>query len=922
MLEDKIHNQYTHTMFGKSKNASNYKFKSLRTYSWSKQMGSIKKFRKVFERREINYLSMELAFYNKRFDEKDWKAEICVKAFTMDDGKKTTEHCSETTTLEVAVDDNLVVYDYGWGNIEFGKYWEKGAYIWEAYINDELIGTAEFYIEDHGLVSMNRNPYFTVKSLRTYEAPKGDLEIDERTYHKKFDVEKTRFIMGELRFENHVKHEWLCEMFFNIYDDTGQLVSSSDTTMIITPVEDEGETFTMGAGWGRETPGWWIKNDYTMEVIFIDEVVGIIPFSIGDEFVERISDYEALVNDDVVTRFEPNLRGATLAKPEESKASEEETSSENETKTTEEITQTPEIIIDDRPLEEIIKELDKLIGLENIKLKIREYVDYLSFLQLREERGFEEEEEISLHAVFTGNPGTGKTTVVKLLGKIYHAIGLLSKGHVHTVEANDLISGFVRQTGDETKKAIKAARGGILFVDEAYMLFKEGGGNDFGPEAIAALITEMSDGEGDIAIMVAGYPKEMEAFINSNPGLKSRFRNYFHFDDYTPDELIAIAEYAARERDVKLSPAAREETRKIVTEAFRKRDRTFGNARFAHAIVDEAKMNLGIRLMKTEIPETLSKRQLSEIQAEDIEDLNLSKGKKALKLPIDNELLKEAQAELDQLTGLDGIKQEVLDMIKLSKYYKEMGRDLLKVFSMHSVFTGNPGTGKTTVARIMGKFYKALGLLERGHLIDADGSDLIAGYVGQSAIKTKEVIKEAQGGILFIDEAYALTEGHNNEFGKKTVATLIKQMEDKRKEFGLIVAGYPQNMKEFLKSNPGLSSRFDRTFHFEDFSAADLFTIAVSMLSEKSLKPDKATADHIKSYLTTLYEKRDKFFGNARSVRRMVEKAHRNQELRMASLPKAQRTKKAMGTLSLDDVKEFVVGATKKSVGLGFKYGN
>jgi SpoVK/Ycf46/Vps4 family AAA+-type ATPase len=738
-------------MFGKSKKEKNYKFRQLRPYSWSKVVGNVKKYRMVFDRWEINYLSVELAFYNKLFDEKDWQAEITVKAFTIEEGVKTTEHCSETQTLDISADENIITFNYGWGNKEYGKYWKEGWYVWEAYIDGELVGRADFYIEDQGLVSAKENKYFTALTLRTYESPQGDIEVDERVYYKKFDVNKTRYIMGELRFENKVKNEWLCELFFNIYDDTGQLIGSSDSITKVTPTKDSGETFTISAGWGGENPGSWIADHYTMEVVFMDTVVGVIPFSIGLEYVERISDYEALLNEDVLSQFQPSLRGATVEKQEESSETASTESDKKEETKEEEVSSDAEIVIDNRPLEEILSELDKLIGLENIKTKIREYVDYLSFLQIREERGFEEDEEISLHAVFTGNPGTGKTTVVKLLGKIYHAIGLLSKGHVHTVEASDLISGFVRQTGTETKKAIKKARGGILFIDEAYMLFKADGGNDFGPEAIAALITEMSDGKGDIAIMVAGYPKEMEAFINSNPGLKSRFRNHFHFEDYTPDELVQIAEFAAREREVTLSAAARKRIRKAVTAAYRKRDRTFGNARFAHAIVDEAKMNLGIRLMKEHLPETLTKKQLSEIQEKDIEDLGVSIDKKNLKLPIDHELLKEAQAELDALTGLDTIKQEVSDMVKLAKYYHEMGRDLLKVFSMHSVFTGNPGTGKTTVARIMGKFYKALGLLERGHLIDADGSDLVAGYVGQTSIKTMELIKKAQGGILFID---------------------------------------------------------------------------------------------------------------------------------------------------------------------------
>jgi SpoVK/Ycf46/Vps4 family AAA+-type ATPase len=341
-------------------------------------------------------------------------------------------------------------------------------------------------------------------------------------------------------------------------------------------------------------------------------------------------------------------------------------------------------------------------------------------------------------------------------------------------------------------------------------------------------------------------------------------------------------------------------------------------------MVDEAKMNLGIRLVREHDPEELTKEMLGLIQEEDIEDISESKIKERLKLDIDKPLLDEAMEELNSLTGLANIKKEVSELIRLTKYYREIDRDVLKAFSMHSVFLGNPGTGKTTVARIMGKFYKALGLLERGHVIDADGSDLIAGWVGQTALKTKDLVKSAMGGILFIDEAYSITEGNmrsGHDFGKKAIAALIKEMEDHRGEFAVIVAGYTDNMKSFIESNPGIKSRFDRTFHFEDFTENELWVIAVNMLAMKGLKADAKAADHIKKYIAHLYAYRNKFFGNARSIRKVVEKAYRNHELRMADMPKSKRGKKVMSTLTLEDVLEFQPEQLKSDrPGLGFKY--
>lgn len=913
-------------IFSKNKSDKNYKLKNLGVYAWDRSFGSKKKFRKLFDKAELNYLSAEISLYNKLFDEDNWSMEIMLVAHKLEDGKQVKKICEKKEKIEVSKEENILTYSFGWGSDKRGTFWKKGVYEWEAFVDGDYIASAKFYVEEMGLVTANSNPYLSVSSLNTYEAPEGDLTKDERTYLKTFDVEKTRYIMGELRFVNRVPSEWNCELFFNIYDDTGMQVGSSDSFFIVTPDDGTGEDFTITSGWGAANTGTWIEDNYTLEVIFMDKVIAVIPFTISDKEIERMSEYEALLNEDVDSIFNDNIKiaksNAEIENNSEDKS--EKDSVESNKSDSSDSDEDYEVLIDDRPVEEILDELDNLVGLENIKTKVREYIDYVSFLQYREEQGIEEDEEIVLHSVFTGNPGTGKTTVVKLLGSIFKSMGLLSKGHVHAVEANDLISGYIRQTGKDTKKAIKKARGGILFIDEAYMLFKEGANNDFGPEAVAALITEMSDGPGDIAIMVAGYPKEMESFIESNPGLKSRFRNYYHFNDYMPEELLKIADFAAVKKNVELSNGAKKKLSEVMTAAFRKRDKTFGNARYAHAMIDEAKINMGIRIMKDPDLDTLTKKQLSIIKDVDIEDVAVSAIETKLALKIDNALLKEAVQELNDLTGLTNIKQEVRELVKLAKYYKEINRDILKAFSMHSVFTGNPGTGKTTVARIIAKVYKALGMLERGHLIDADGSDLEAGYLGQTSLKTKELIAKAMGGVLFIDEAYSITDGGNNDFGKKAIAALIKEMEDHRGEFSVIVAGYTKNMADFMESNPGMQSRFDQKFEFKDFTENELWNITMNMFAENGLTADDDSAAHIKKYIASLYLNRDKFFGNARSMRKIVEKATRNQELRMADMKSNERTEKMITTLIIDDVKEFVPEV--KNIGsdnsLGFKFGN
>lgn len=209
------------------------------------------------------------------------------------------------------------------------------------------------------------------------------------------------------------------------------------------------------------------------------------------------------------------------------------------------------------------------------------------------------------------------------------------------------------------------------------------------------------------------------------------------------------------------------------------------------------------------------------------------------------------------------------------------------------------------MARIIAKIYKALGVLERGHVVECDRQALVAGFVGQTAIKTKEKIDEALGGVLFIDEAYALAAETGNDFGKEALEVILKQMEDKRGEFIVIAAGYPDNMDRFIEMNPGLKSRFDKTIVFQDYSAEDLYEIAASMLMIERLVPDAEAEVHLKKYLKTLYDRRDKYFGNARSVRKIIQQAVKNQHLRMSMIDKRLRTAEMLATLTEEDLKDF-----------------
>ncbi len=250
--------------------------------------------------------------------------------------------------------------------------------------------------------------------------------------------------------------------------------------------------------------------------------------------------------------------------------------------------------------------------------------------------------------------------------------------------------------------------------------------------------------------------------------------------------------------------------------------------------------------------------------------------------------LEELLRELDALVGLDSIKKNVRSLINLAKVRKLREEQGLPTpaMSLHLVFMGNPGTGKTTVARLIAQLYYAIGVLSKGQLVEVDRSGLVAGFVGQTAIKTDGVIKKAIGGVLFIDEAYALTaKGGENDFGGEAIETILKAMEDNRKDLVVIVAGYEELMERFIDSNPGLQSRFNRYFVFEDYTGEQLYDICLSMCKKNRYQLTVEAQEFLRRYLQTLYETREENFGNARDVRNLFENVISVHADRVAQLP-------------------------------------
>lgn len=505
------------------------------------------------------------------------------------------------------------------------------------------------------------------------------------------------------------------------------------------------------------------------------------------------------------------------------------------------------------------KYLEEEVPAIGFRKKIKDFVTFVETIDPKE--------RLSNHIVLTGNPGTGKTTIARVLGKVFAAKGLLTKGHVVETSRSGMVAGYVGQTAIKTRGVISEAVGGILFIDEAYSLKpSNASGSDYGQEAIDTLLLEMENNRENLIVIAAGYSSEMDRFVNSNPGLSSRFPNVWNFPDLGEEELWS----AFKNRVVTLGWNCADE----VEPAFKELARDamgkpgFGNARWARNLAEASIRRGSASQGDSDLRNLLHQDSLKED----------SNREKPLLSVVD------ALKELEELQGLHEVKRTIKDLVAMHQLNKRRvaeGFDEIDT-SKHLVFSGPPGTGKTTVARLVGKIYNSLGILPSANVRETGRSELVAGYIGQTAIKTQEVLDQANGGTLFIDEAYSLSKSTSspNDFGSESIEAILKYMEDNRETIAVVIAGYSDEMEDFIGSNPGLKSRFTKVVKFEPFNAEDYVECILNILTKKNVALSEAAIARLKYFAPKIVQQPG--FASGRDARNDVEKILLNQARRLA----------------------------------------
>ncbi len=553
-------------------------------------------------------------------------------------------------------------------------------------------------------------------------------------------------------------------------------------------------------------------------------------------------------------------------------------------------------ILGSRPSKKMAK-LEEMVGLANIKQSIASHLNFVQMLNNRMKLGLHTSLP-PLHMVFTGNPGTGKTTVADFIGEIYASMGILSNGEVIKVEKQDLVSNYIGGTEKRMREVLDRARGNVLFIDEAYQLWSEKSDKDFGKIVVNSLMTALSHDHPDMIVILAGYKEEMDTLMSMNIGLPSRFPYTFHFEDYSTEELIDIAELTVKREKFILTPEAHEKIASLISGEVDRDKSGFGNARFVKRLI----MTSVLPMMADRIAglETVPDRQmLTTITAEDIPDT----ADDVKFEDFDEAKIADALSRLDALVGLKSVKRTIHNFVDIARYMNAERQQMFGNLQMKWNFVGNTGTGKSTVAKIMADILKAMGLIDKGNVIELKGESLYNVPEYRCDEILRKAMEKSKYGMLFVDSDAPMfrNAGSWSLTGDQLRIKLASLTAELGGNGAIIIAECeaPRHGMATSLAGKGVFD-IDRTLVFEDYSPDELFEILVSQLKKHKTSFSSEAADKMKTYIDSLCRNRSLSLANASTMKLLSQSI-----LEIMYLRESKDSSVARRVVLLEDVDSF-----------------
>lgn len=708
------------------------------------------------------------------------------------------------------------------------------------------------------------------KSIRMFNLEES-LNSQKKTYLIQFDESIATYIAAEAIIKNpFFKSDNRLLSGLTIWYFEDEEIGRNDFNLML---KKEWEFVEFVQSWGTPIPGFWKCGEVRIEIFLENQQIIKHYFQIGTQ--------------EVINFLDENEQPDSY-------------SNKQNTQQPKKLEQLQKTNSDNNSIKSLFEEFDNLVGLHNLKQSLRDFISYLEFVKERKAKGIETNENISANCIFLGNPGTGKTTVARILGRFFKAIGLLKNGHVIEVDRASLIGEYIGETAQKTEKVINQALGGILFIDEAYSLKRDKYSNDFGQEAIDIILKRMEDYKDKFFVIAAGYPELMEKFINSNPGLKSRFTHHFYFDDYNSSELAEIFKIFSEKEKYSFNEDAEKFLIEKLDSLIDNTDGSFGNARFIRNLFSETKIELSKRYHLLE-DEEKDFNSLNTILISDIQSAWLNINNRNNSVVKSNEKIDRYVNEINNLVGLSSVKttfNRIIASIKVDKLKSEKS-----ISSVHktynSIFIAEPGSGTSTVARLFAKSLFASNKLSKGQLIEIDSS-LFSGLSKLDAYLTMdELFKKLSGNVILVNDVTASLQCLKH-FSDSLLQYFLKKLYLMNDEVTAILSGTREEIEIIIESFPVLESQFPNKFEFEPYTNRQLLEIALSICQKKNYQLDEGAWQQLLELIDEMRQGKNRNFYNARSIKELLNRAISIQEDRILSMPNIQGSD--LMTITYDDL--------------------